>query len=87
MTSPPPTLRIGITPCRRVPAGHRAARVEEFLKENRLRLGDLLQTLYTRSVAADELVDVDAGLASLRNLNTPDDYAAALRDLGGLHLT
>ena len=30
---------------------------------------------------ADELADVDPDFQTLRNLNTPEDYEAALRDL------
>jgi molybdopterin-guanine dinucleotide biosynthesis protein A len=40
----------------------------------------------TRVVEPAELADVDPTLQTLRNLNTPADYEAALRDLaaGGL---
>lgn len=39
----------------------------------------LFDEVPTRVVSADELADVDAGLESLRDLNTPADYEAALR--------
>jgi hypothetical protein len=35
-------------------------------------------------VCADELNDVDPTFATLRNLNTPEDYEQALRDAGAL---
>jgi molybdopterin-guanine dinucleotide biosynthesis protein A len=35
----------------------------------------------TRVVSADELRDVDADFKTLRNLNTPEDYEAALREV------
>jgi molybdopterin-guanine dinucleotide biosynthesis protein A len=40
----------------------------------------LLESVPTRVVAANELTDVDPILRSLRNLNTPADYEAALRE-------
>jgi molybdopterin-guanine dinucleotide biosynthesis protein A len=39
---------------------------------------DLLGKVLTRVVEAEELADVDATFQSLRNLNTPEDYEAAL---------
>jgi molybdopterin-guanine dinucleotide biosynthesis protein A len=52
--------------------------VRRLLAENRLRPFFLLETVPTRVVEADELADVDPTLQSLRNLNTPEDYEAAL---------
>jgi molybdopterin-guanine dinucleotide biosynthesis protein A len=49
----------------------------EHLAAGRLRMTDLLDRLSARRVEAHELPDLD----SLRNVNTPDEYAAALRDL------
>jgi molybdopterin-guanine dinucleotide biosynthesis protein A len=52
--------------------------VEDQLAARRLRLIDLLGRLSVRRVSAGELRDVDPNLLSLRNLNTPAEYAAAL---------
>jgi molybdopterin-guanine dinucleotide biosynthesis protein A len=49
--------------------------VAELLAADRLRPVFLFDAVPTRIVVPSELVD----LASLRNLNTPEDYAAALR--------
>jgi molybdopterin-guanine dinucleotide biosynthesis protein A len=54
---------------------------KRLLAENRPRPVFLFESLPTRVVAAAELIDVDPTLQSLRNLNTPADYEAALRDL------
>jgi molybdenum cofactor guanylyltransferase len=51
-----------------------------LLAEDRLRPFFLFEAVRTRVVEADELLDADPGLHSLRNLNTPEDYAAALRE-------
>jgi molybdenum cofactor guanylyltransferase len=53
------------------------ADVERVLARSRRRLIDLLNAVPHRRVTADELHDVDPGLDSLGNLNTPEDYAAA----------
>jgi molybdopterin-guanine dinucleotide biosynthesis protein A len=42
----------------------------------------LFDEVPTRLVTADELADVDAALESLRDLNTPAEYEAALRQAG-----
>ena len=55
---------------------------QRFLNENRLRLLDLFDEVPTRIVEAHELSDIDPGLQSLRNLNSPEDYESALRDAG-----
>ena len=47
------------------------------------RLTDLPTVLRTRLVEGDELRDVDPGLDTLANLNTPEEYRLALR-LAGL---
>lgn len=57
--------------------------VERLLAEDRLRPYFLFQAVPTRVVEAAELADVDPTFQTLRNLNTPEDYEAALRDLGG----
>jgi molybdenum cofactor guanylyltransferase len=55
--------------------------VHQLLAENRLRPVFLFEQVPTRIVEATELADVDPTLQTLRNLNTPEEYAAALRDL------
>ena len=54
--------------------------VERLLAADRLRPLFLFEEVPTRIVTAEELCDVDPDLKSLRNLNTPEDYAAALRE-------
>jgi molybdopterin-guanine dinucleotide biosynthesis protein A len=54
--------------------------VEELLAADQLKLAYLLDRCDTRVVLPDELRNVDPELASLRNLNTPEDYERALRD-------
>jgi molybdopterin-guanine dinucleotide biosynthesis protein A len=61
----------------RVSVGDTVARL---LAENRLRPFFLFETLPTRVVQAAELADVDPTFQTLRNLNTPEDYEAALQD-------
>lgn len=56
--------------------------IEQCLRGPRRALVELLATLDTRSVLASELADVDPELRSLRNVNWPDDYTAALAELG-----
>ena len=58
--------------------------IQKLLAEDRLRLGLLLDLVPTRVVNVAELADVDRALQSLRNLNTPEDYQAALSEAGGL---
>lgn len=55
--------------------------VQGLLLEGRCRLLDLLDTVPIRAATDDELGNVDPDLRSFRNLNTPEDYAAALRDV------
>jgi len=55
--------------------------VARLLAEDRLRPFFLFQVVPTRVVSADELRDADPTFQTLRNLNTPDEYEAALRDL------
>lgn len=57
--------------------------VNRLLAEDRLRPFFLLQEVPTRVVEAEELVDIDPNLDSLRNLNTPEEYEAALKDFQG----
>ncbi len=56
--------------------------VERLLAEDRLRPVHLLEQVQTRVVDAEELRDVDPELHSLRNINRPEDYLAALRVCG-----
>lgn len=60
----------------RVEVAQAAARL---LAEDRLRMLDLLDAAPTRIVEAAELADVDPTFETLRNLNTPEEYEAALR--------
>jgi molybdopterin-guanine dinucleotide biosynthesis protein A len=57
--------------------------VNQLLAENRLRPFFLFEKVPTRVVEAEELVDVDPGFRTLRNLNTPEEYEAALREVEG----
>jgi molybdenum cofactor guanylyltransferase len=55
--------------------------VQQLLSANCLRPLDLFELLPTRVVEAQDFADVDSALQSLRNLNTPEDYTSALREL------
>lgn len=55
--------------------------VQQLLLEERLRLSSLFDALPTRVVGPDELADVDPMFESLRNLNTPEEYRQAVREL------
>src|SRR5438874_331418 len=55
--------------------------VERLLSENRLRPVFLFDAVPTRVVEAAELADVDPSFQTLRNLNTPEEYEAALREV------
>jgi len=57
--------------------------VEGLLAHDRLRPAFLFDVVRTRRVQANEVSDVDPQLLTLRNLNTPEDYRAALA-LAGL---
>src|SRR4051794_11642805 len=52
--------------------------VDALLRADRLRPVFLIDSVRTRVVTAEELRDVDPGMETLRNLNTPDDYQRAL---------
>jgi len=54
--------------------------VGRLLSEDRLRPFFLFESVPTRVVTADELRDVDPDFQSLRNLNTPQEYEAALSE-------
>jgi len=59
-----------------------AASIRALLEDDQRRPAFLFDRVPTRRVERDELLDVDPELWSLRNLNRPDDVAAALRDAG-----
>src|SRR6185295_15333333 len=54
--------------------------VEALLAQDRLRPVFLFDAVRTRRVSPDDMRAVDPGLRTLRNLNTKDDYEAALAD-------
>ena len=56
--------------------------VESLLAADRLRPVFLFDAVRTRRVKPEEMIPVDPELKTLRNLNTPDDYRAALADAG-----
>lgn len=56
--------------------------IEELLEANRLRPFFLFERCETCEVDASTLRGVDPALATLRNLNHPSDYFAALKDAG-----
>jgi molybdopterin-guanine dinucleotide biosynthesis protein A len=55
--------------------------VRQLLRQDRLRPFFLFESVPTRVVGAPELADVDPTLQTLRNLNHPEDYEQALREL------
>jgi molybdenum cofactor guanylyltransferase len=56
--------------------------IEGLLIEDRLRLSILVDAVKTRVVDESEMKSVDSELQTLRNLNSPEDYARALADAG-----
>lgn len=56
--------------------------VRELLAANRLRPVFVADAVPTRVLREAHFMDVDPTFASLRNLNTPEDYEQALRDAG-----
>jgi molybdenum cofactor guanylyltransferase len=58
--------------------------VEAMIAEGRFRARDLAGRVRTREVEADDLRDVDPNLGTLANLNTPEEYRAALLRAGFL---
>src|SRR5262249_5605793 len=56
--------------------------IEELLVEQRFRPVFLFEKVATRVVLPEELMDVDPQLATLENLNRPEDYRAALMRAG-----
>lgn len=55
---------------------------EALLAEDQLRISYLFSRMRTRRVPTSEMTAVDPGLQTLRNLNTKEDYAAALTAAG-----
>jgi len=55
--------------------------VRELLALNRLRTAGLFDVVPTRIIEPHELAEADPDLRSLRNVNTPEEYEAALREL------
>jgi molybdenum cofactor guanylyltransferase len=56
--------------------------VEALLERDKLRPVFLFDAVRTRRVQPEEMISVDPQLRTLRNLNTRDDYRAALADAG-----
>lgn len=56
--------------------------VESLLARDKLRPVFLFDAVRTRRVQPEEMRSVDPELKTLRNLNTPEDYAAALAEAG-----
>jgi molybdopterin-guanine dinucleotide biosynthesis protein A len=56
--------------------------IRDLIAANRLRPFFLLERARAREIAVSELRDADPDLWSLRNINTPADYDAALKDAG-----
>jgi molybdopterin-guanine dinucleotide biosynthesis protein A len=56
--------------------------VESLLAQDKLRPVFLFDAVRTRRVQPPEMIPVDPQLYTLRNLNTPEDYKAALSDAG-----
>jgi molybdopterin-guanine dinucleotide biosynthesis protein A len=56
--------------------------IKSLLLRGRPRPVFLMELVRTRIVTEPELREVDPDLATLRNLNTPEDYQAALADAG-----
>jgi molybdopterin-guanine dinucleotide biosynthesis protein A len=56
--------------------------VNRLLAENRLRPFFLFDAVQTRVVEQEELAGVDPTFQTLRNLNTLEEYEAALREIG-----
>lgn len=56
--------------------------VESLLARDKLRPVFLFEAVRTRRVRPEEMVSADPRLYTLRNLNTPEDYQAALSEAG-----
>ena len=58
------------------------AHIRQLLTDNRLRPFFLFEKLKTLEIPVEQLRDVDLQLATLENLNRPEDYRKALRLAG-----
>jgi molybdopterin-guanine dinucleotide biosynthesis protein A len=56
--------------------------VRAMLAANQFRMTDLFDAVPTRFIESDELAPIDPEFRSLRNVNTPEEYEAVLRDAG-----
>lgn len=56
--------------------------IRELITDNRLRPVFLIKLSRAREIDVSELREVDSQMQSLRNINTPAEYEAALRDAG-----
>ena len=56
--------------------------VEELLAKDKLRPVFFFDAVRTRRVRPEEMVSADPQLYTLRNLNTREDYLAALSEAG-----
>ena len=56
--------------------------IEALLDKEKLRPVFLFDAVRTRRVRPEEMISVDPELRTLRNLNTPEDYLAALKEAG-----
>jgi len=56
--------------------------VQDLLENNKLRPVFLFDAVRTRRVRPEEMLSVDPQLRTLRNLNTREDYLAALSEAG-----
>jgi molybdopterin-guanine dinucleotide biosynthesis protein A len=56
--------------------------VESLLSQDKLRPVFLFDAVRTRRVRPEEMLSADPQLYTLRNLNTPEDYQAALSEAG-----
>ncbi|WP_254508585.1 molybdenum cofactor guanylyltransferase [Anatilimnocola floriformis] len=57
-------------------------KIEQLLNADQLRPNALLKQINTRFVTVEEMRTVDPQLSTLRNLNRPEEYLAALREAG-----
>jgi molybdopterin-guanine dinucleotide biosynthesis protein A len=55
--------------------------VRSLLDAGRLRPVYVTELVTTQILSAEDFADVDPDLSSLRNLNTPEEYEAALREI------
>ena len=56
--------------------------VDDLLRADRLRTAFLFQSVRIRQVPVESLRDVDPDLDTLKNLNRPEDYLAAVKQAG-----